>query len=287
MPSRTLSSFDDFGRDRAGHGIPSGRWSERFPAVHKAGLLVLGLWLASLPAPAPDILGAQSIRNQRSVRDLGIRWIDVEGGTFKMGSGNTGRQVTLERFMMSATEVTFDQYDAFCDATGKRKPDDNGWGRGTRPVLNVSYDDAVEFCQWISKETGSSVRLPNEAEWEYAALGGRLSRGYTFSGSNDKNEVSWNEDNSGNRTHPVGTKKPNELGLYDMSGNLWEWCADLPDANATGSSANASGSGSGVRRAIRGDSFDNPGTAMGVRIAISLDRNSRHYNLGFRIARSK
>ncbi len=259
----------------------------RLPAVGRYGLLALGLGLASLPAPAGGIVSGQSIRDQRSVRELGIRWIDVEGGTFKMGSGNTARQVTLERFMMSATEVTFDQYDAFCDATGRRKPDDKGWGRGTRPVLNVSYDDAVEFCQWVGKGTGSPVRLPNEAEWEYAARGGRLSRGYTFSGSNDKNEVSWNEDNSAYQTHPVATKKPNELGLYDMSGNVWEWCADLSDANRTWSSPTASGPGSGVRRVARGDSFDNPGAAMGVRTAVSIDRNSRHYNLGFRVARSK
>lgn len=203
-----------------------------------------------------------------------------------MGSDDSAVEVTVDRFMISATEITFDQYDAFCDATDRRKPDDNGWGRGARPVLNVSYDDAVEFCRWLSEETGSAVRLPNEAEWEYAAQGGCRGRGYVHSGGNDKDEVSWNEDNSGDRTHPVGTKKPNELGILDMSGNVWEWCADRPEANPSGSSAGLEGSASDVKRAVRGNSFDNPGDSMGYRLSVRIDKDSRHINIGFRVAKS-
>ena len=212
------------------------------------------------------------------VADPAIRWIQVEGGTLTTGGGGSARQVPVGRFMMSATEITFDQYDAFCDATGKEKPDDNGWGRGTMPVLNVSFDDAVEFAEWLSQETGSAVRLPTEAEWEYAAQGGRQSGRYVYSGSNDKDEVSWNEGNSSGRTHPVGTKKPNELGLFDMSGNLWEWCADDPEASPTGSRA---------ERAVHGDSFDNPGSRLGFRMSVRLDRGSRHYNIGFRVVKTE
>ena len=204
-----------------------------------------------------------------------------------MGSGATAQQVTVGRFLMGATEVTFDHYDAFCEATGRRKPDDNGWGRGTRPVLNVSYEDAVAFTQWLSEETGSAVRLPNEAEWEYAAQGGRHSSGYLYSGGNDKDEVSWNEGNSGNRTHPVGTKKPNELGLFDMSGNLWEWCADWPETNPSGSRAEPRESGDDVTRAVRGDSFDNPGSSLGYKLALRIHKDSRHINIGFRLAKSQ
>jgi len=224
------------------------------------------------------ILNAHPANNQRAAEAPGIRWVEVEAGKFSMGGDGSARQVTVDRFLLSATEVTFDQYDTFCDATGKQKPDDNGWGRGTRPVLNVSYDDAVEFCQWLSKVTGSAVRLPNEAEWEYAAQGGRHSKGYSFSGGNNKDDVSWNEDNSGNQTHPVGTKKPNELGLFDMSGNLWEWCADRPGTNASGSQ---------VKRLLRGNSFDNPGTGNDFRHSLRLHKDSRHINIGFRIAKSK
>lgn len=204
-----------------------------------------------------------------------------------MGRGSSASQVTVESFMMSATEITFDQYDAFCEATGKQKPDDNGWGRGTRPVLNVSYDDAVEFTEWLSERTGSAIRLPNEAEWEYAAQGGRHSNGYVHSGGNDKDEVSWNEDNSGGRTHPVGEKKPNELGLFDMSGNLWEWCAEWSEANPKGSDAGSQDAGGDRKQPLRGDSFDNPGSPVGFRISVRLERNSRHYNIGFRVAKSE
>lgn len=230
----------------------------------------------------PGINSAQATKIQNGANDLGIRWIKVEAGTFTRGLGDARTQVTVCRFMISATEVTFDQYDAFCYAAGKPKPDDNGWGRGSRPVLNVSYEDAVEFCQWLSKETGCAIRLPNEAEWEYAAQGGRHSRGYIYSGSNDKDEVSWNEDNSKGQTHPVGTKKPNELGLFDMSGNLWEWCADWPDTNAS----EARVPKGFMERVLRGNSFDNPGT-KGYRLSLRLDGDSRHINIGFRIARSE
>lgn len=203
-----------------------------------------------------------------------IHWVQVEGGSFLMGSGRHRQQATVRTFMMSATEITFDQYDAFCDATGKPKPDDNGWGRGTQPVLNVSYDDAEEFGRWLSETLGVPVRLPTEAEWEYAAQGGRNGSGFAFSGSNDKNEVSWNERNAGGRPHPVASKKANELGLFDMSGNLWEWCAD--DAAARGDDA---------RRPLRGNSFDNPGSRLDFRTSLRLERDSRHYNIGFRLVR--
>ncbi len=227
--------------------------------------------------------GGHAGSNQSDANNLGIRWKEVDAGTFTMGSGTTGRQVAIDRFLMSATEVTFDQYDAFCDATGKQKPDDNGWGRGSRPVLDVSYDDAVEFCQWFSKVTGSAVRLPNEAEWEYAAQGGCRSRGYIYSGSDNSDEVSWNEANSGNQTHPVGRKKPNELGLFDMSGNLWEWCADWPDTSSGGSPT----PGGVVEHALRGNSYDNPANRSSCKLSVRLDKDSRHINIGFRVARSK
>lgn len=186
-----------------------------------------------------------------------IKWVKVEQGG--------------KSFLMSATEITFTQFDAYCQATGGNLPGDNGWGRGNRPVINVSWDDAAGFCRWLSNKTGSEVRLPTESEWVYAATGGCKSRGYTYSGSNNGDEVSWSEGNSGHMTHPVGTKKPNELGLYDMSGNVWEWCTESINSNEPD-------------QPVRGDSNGNP-PSNPRSMSIKLDRNSRHNNIGFRIVK--
>jgi formylglycine-generating enzyme required for sulfatase activity len=183
----------------------------------------------------------------------GFDMVLVEAGSFQMGSASGGSNeqpvhtVNLtQSFYVSKHEVTFDQYDEFCDSTDKTRLDDSGWGRGDQPV-NVTWYDAAEYCNWLSERAGltpcysgravatewdlstNGYRLPTEAEWEYAARGGSRSQGYVYAGSNDPDEVGWYEGNSGGRPHPVGQKAPNELGLYDMSGNLWEWCWDWYD----------------------------------------------------------
>jgi formylglycine-generating enzyme required for sulfatase activity len=147
-------------------------------------------------------------------------------------------------FLMGIYEVTFDEYDRYCEATGTNKPDDGGFGRGGMPVSHVDWYDAVAYCRWLTEKEGLTAcysgggrnttcdfsadgyRLPTEAEWEYAARGGRLSQGYAYAGSNDPDEVAWYQATSNGRPHEVGEKIANELGLHDMSGNRFEWCWD-------------------------------------------------------------
>jgi sulfatase modifying factor 1 len=176
----------------------------------------------------------------------------VEGGEFEMGSSNGYEHeqpvhtVTISNpCYISKLEVTFEEYDIFCENSLKHnKPDDRGMGRGRHPVFGVDWYDAVDYCNWLSKAEGLSpcysgkgkviqcdfsangFRLPTEAEWEYAARGGQKSQGYTFAGSDNPNAVAWYSDNSDDVPHLVGQKEPNELGLFDLSGNTFEWCWD-------------------------------------------------------------
>lgn len=185
-----------------------------------------------------------------------LDWILVEGGP----RGD---------FYISKTEVTFMQYDKFCDETGNEKPDDKDWGRGNRPVINVNVSDANKFCEWFNNKTGMQIRLPEENEWEFAAKGGKKSKEFKYSGNNNLNEVGWYEDNSGQKTHEVGTKKPNELDIHDMSGNVWEWVGQ-----------------NGVRR---GGSWSNSDDNCEVSFRFKYFGNiyNRNHVIGFRVLKYK
>ena len=166
-------------------------------------------------------------KNGQTKRDLpaGPEMVFVEGGTFQMGSTEYDHEkpihaVTVPSFWMGKYPVTFKEYDAYCAHTGKEKPKDQGWGRGTRPVICVSWHDAQEYCGWLSEQTGKNYRLPSEAEWEYAARGGNVSKGSKFIGGNEPNKVAWYAANSKRKTQPVGQLAANELGLHDLSGNV-------------------------------------------------------------------
>ncbi|MBP8660500.1 MAG: SUMF1/EgtB/PvdO family nonheme iron enzyme [Mesotoga sp.] len=219
-------------------------------------------------------------------------------------------------FYIGKYEVTFDEYDAFCNATGRRwKPDDQGWGRGSRPVINVSWNGAIAYCNWLSEKeklpkaydsNGNLLdkdgrvttdpskvlgyRLPTEAEWEYAARGGNKSKGYKYSGSDNVGDVAWYIWNSGLKTQEVGKKAPNELGLYDMSGNVYEWCSDWYNSYASSAQTNPYNSkakyGSGSGRVIRGGSWDNVASYARVASRFYKTPHSTYSYYGFRICRT-
>jgi formylglycine-generating enzyme required for sulfatase activity len=244
----------------------------------------------------------------------------VVGGSFMMGSNEGGsdekpvHRVTLSNFLLGKYQLTFAEYDQFCQDSAQAKPSDNGWGRGTRPVINVSWLEAIKFCNWKSQQEGLAIaykeasgelldrsgkvtqdigqvvgyRLATEAEWEYAARGGNKSKGYAYSGSDTLAEVAWYSDNAGGKTQPVGEKKANELGLFDMSGNIWEWCQDWYDGSYYGQSAerNPFGPAAGSDRVSRGGSWSLDAARCRSGSRGNNSPGSRRGGLGFRLARS-
>jgi formylglycine-generating enzyme required for sulfatase activity len=228
----------------------------------------------------------------------------VEGGTFQMGSTNGAgderpvHAVTVKSFYMGKYEVTQKEWVAIMGSNPSSFKGDN------LPVERVSWNEAVEYCNKLSLKEGltpayrgsvdslvcnfnaSGYRLPTEAEWEYAAKGGNKDYiSYEYSGGKGVDGVAWYSGNSGNKTHPVGTKQPNSLGLYDMSGNVWEWCWDWKGNYSSGSQTNPVGASSGAYRVSRGGSWYNG--AAGVRSALRFDYtpSGRNNALGFRLVR--
>ena len=185
---------------------------------------------------------------------LSINMMCVEGGTFTMGDDNTSNaspahQVTLSDYYIGQTEVTQTLWKAVMGnvPTGNKTP--------SYPIGYVSYADCQDFIAKLNNLTGLHFQLPTEAEWEYAAMGGNKSHGYLYSGSNTIDDVAWYDQNSENKMHNVGAKQPNELGIYDMSGNAWEWCADYYDKYTADPKTDPKGPTTGTGRVIRSGSF--------------------------------
>jgi formylglycine-generating enzyme required for sulfatase activity len=236
-----------------------------------------------------------------------MEMVEIQGGTFSMGS-NTGdsdekpvHQVTISSFMIGKYEVTQEQYQWVIGTNPSYFA--SGSDAGKRPVEQVSWYDAVAFCNRLSEMEGlekvyvingtnvyegfkrNGYRLPAEAEWEYAARGGEKSKNLTYAGSNDVRQVAWYDDNSGKQPRVVGTKAPNELGIYDMSGNVWEWCWDWYGSYESGQQTDPLGASLGSYRVRRGGSWDYSAGYLRSAYRDSFSPGNRNYNIGFRVAR--
>lgn len=184
---------------------------------------------------------AEVFRDRLKSGGEGPEMVVVPAGSFQMGdiqrkgypTEGPVRDVMIKRFAIGRYEVTFDEYQQFSGATGRQLPDNLAWGPG-RPVMNVSWQDAVEYTKWLSEQTGKRYRLPTEAEWEYAARGGKET---TYWWGNDfiKDMANCTVcENLWEKAAPVGSFKPNPFGLYDTSGNVWEWVQDCGHSNYNG-----------------------------------------------------
>ena len=219
-----------------------------------------------------------------TAKGINLKMVYVEGGTFVMGS-NSGESdempvhyVTLDSYYIGETEITQAQWRAVMGSNPSTYKGDN------HPVEKVSWDDAQEFCKKLSELTGKRYVLPTEAQWEYAARGGNQSKGYTYSGSNNVNEVAIYYSNSINGHSSVKSKKPNELGIYDMSGNVWEWCSDWYSSSYSSSSqTNPQGPNSGSSRVLRGGSWNRNASRCRVAAHDGSYPSYTNSNYGFRV----
>ena len=217
-----------------------------------------------------------------TVNGVSFKMIAVKGGTFQMGSDdgyNAVHQVTLSDYYIGETEVTQELWNAVMGSNPSYF-----YGNMQRPVETVSWNDCQTFISRLNELTGETFRLPTEAQWEYAARGGYKSKGYTYSGSNAIDDVAWHWYNSDRTTHPVKTKAPNELGIYDMGGNVWEWCSDWYGDYSSAAQTDPTGPATGSGRVGRGGSWRHDATGCRVATHSSCTPASASSDTGLRLA---
>ena len=240
-------------------------------------------------AGAPLRMAFRDFNHTFTVNGVQFTMVEVGGGTFTMGATSEqgsdawdeekpAHEVTLSDYYIGQTEVTQALWEAVMGSNPSDSKGDN------LPVERVSWDDCQVFIQKLNQLTGKQFRLPTEAEWEYAARGGRKSRGYKYAGGNNIDSVAWCDGNSGNETHPVATKQANELGIYDMSGNVLEWCSDWCGDYTSSSQSDPQGSSSGSFRVIRGGCYYNFARNCRVSYRISNTLDYRSGYLGLRLS---
>ncbi|MCL2214108.1 MAG: SUMF1/EgtB/PvdO family nonheme iron enzyme [Treponema sp.] len=312
-----LSVYEVFDRTmgsvtNATNGIQHPELSLRFAGANSA-------YLGSRASPSPSPTPQPNPSPSPNPSAIPANMVRINGGTFQMGSASGGesderpvRQVTVSSFYMSIYEVTQKEWFEIMGTTVRQQRDMGyrAWslhGEGDNyPMYYVNWYEAIEYCNKRSLKEGltpvyggsgnnitcswnaNGYRLPTEAEWEYAAKGGgRDPLIYTYSGSNNASTVAWYTDNSGNSTHPAGTKTPNSLGLYDMSGNVGEWCWDWRGSYPQGAQTDPRGASSGTNRVIRGGGFGHSEDV--IRSARRLGTYPEVWDgrTGFRVVRSQ
>ena len=244
--------------------------------------------LAIIAVIAIFIVGMSGFKaNSTSGRGiLSIEMVFVEGGTFTMGSPSGGydnerptRQVTLGSFNIGKYPVTQGQWEAVMDKNPSSFLNGDDY-----PVERVSWNEVQTFISKLNAATGKNYRLPTEAEWEYAARGGNRSREYVYSGGNNVDSVAWHSGNSGGRTRPVAAKAPNELGIFDMSGNVWEWCSDVYEIYPSVAQTDPQGPSDGKYRVYRGGGWGNAAGYCRITSRYFYVPSNRGYDIGFRLA---
>ena len=238
-----------------------GKWAFLFPIIIVAVITIIGIIVSKNGNEEENTENSAEIKYENNTitipgTDISYKMVYVEGGTFQMGSDDSEadsdekpiHSVTLSAYYIGETEVT---QELWRTVMGNNPSKFKG---SIKPVENVSWEDCQEFIKKLNKKTGKNFSLPTEAQWEYAARGGKKSLGYEYSGYSVKRVV--NEYNSLSSTHPVGTNSPNELGLYDMSGNVWEWCSDWYGDYSSSSQMNPEGPAFGSGRVLRGGSYN-------------------------------
>ena len=236
---------------------------------------------------APETLEPQTVTVKNNGKKVSFKMMPVEAGKFTMGDeSGIGEEderpthsVTLTKsYYIGETEVTQALWKAVMDYNPSNSIGDN------LPVEYVSWDECQEFITKLNMLTEKNFRLPTEAEWEFAARGGNKSKGYMYSGSNNLDDVAWYYDNSDRETHPVKTKAANELGIYDMSGNVWEWCQDRYGDYSSRSQTNPKGPSSGEARVNRGGEFFSPTYCCRPTNRDKDLPSTTYTSLGFRLA---
>ena len=268
-----------------------GKWMLLFPIIIVAVMTTIGVIISKNDNEGENTEIFTEIKYENNTitipgTDISYKMVYVEGGTFQMGSNDSEatywekpvHNVTLSDYYLGETEVTQELWEA---VMGTNSSNFRGLNK---PVENVSWEECQEFIAKLNEMTGKNFSLPTEAQWEYAARGGNKSHGYKYSGSNTISEVAWYGNNSSLSTHRVGAKSPNELGLYDMSGNVWEWCSDRYGEYSASSQMNPTGPTTGSSRVCRGGGWDSSATYCRVVNRLINSYGDRYFFYGFRLA---